>query len=65
MIWVIFRTFHFLCNSKIHPISKCYITLKWKVLLGEDTLAYWVHLKDKKKTKGCEYDTWAAIHKTS
>jgi hypothetical protein len=35
--------------------AKCYITLKWKVLLGTSTLAYWVHSYVMNKMKYCEY----------
>ncbi len=33
---------------------ECFIILSWKGVPGTNTLAYWAHLKVKKKIKCCE-----------
>ncbi len=47
----VFTTFQFPGNLPMYQISKCYITLGWKVLSGANTLAFLGQFVGNKENK--------------
>ncbi len=55
VVYIWYWCIHNICDLQIHPIIQCHIRLGRKVLAWTNALAYWVHLKVRKKIKSRDF----------